>query len=71
MNDINNTLKIMVRSWLLNKNIIENHNSDKLLKEFLRTKPYNIMQNELTILFILPSIMKIEIYKILLENNNN
>ena len=56
--------KLINSSKLLNKKYI-----NKLVNKFLNTEPFNLMKNDLLILSIINNIMKIEIYKILLNKN--
>ena len=77
MSEVSEILKTLIRFWLKEK--LKNHDfkfSDDLLKgnnvknlvnDFLNTKPYDSMKNEVLILSIIDKIMQIEIYRILLN----
>lgn len=75
MTEVNNTLKFLIRNWLnssdieITKDLLSDDNIEKLIDKFLSTKPYNSMKNEILIISSLSKIMKIEVYRILINNN--
>ena len=77
MSEVSEILKTLIRFWLNEKyesqeikfsdKLLNNKNVTKLVKEFLNTKPYDSMKNEILILSIINKLMQIEIYRILLK----
>jgi len=75
MSEVSEILKNLIRFWLKNKYEEENlifsddllklKNIKKLVNEFLNTKPYDSMKNEVLILSMIDKIMQIELYRIL------
>ena len=78
MSEVSEILKTLIRFWLNEKyksreinfsdKLLNNKNVNKLVDEFLNTKPYDSMKNEVLILSIINKLMQIEIYRILLKN---
>ena len=78
MSEVSEILKTLIRFWLNEKyesreikfsdKLLNNKNVNKLVDEFLNTKPYDSMKNEVLILSIISKLMQIEIYRILLKN---
>ena len=77
MSELSEILKTLIRFWLNEKyknqdiafsdDLLKDNNIKKLVKNFLNTKPYDSMKNELLILSMIDKIMRIEIYRILLN----
>ena len=77
MSEVSEILKTFIRFWLNEKyesqkikfsdKLLNNKNVTKLVDEFLNTKPYDSMKNEVLILSIINKLMQIEIYRILLK----
>lgn len=77
MSEVSEILKTFIRFWLNEKyesqeikfsdKLLNNKNVTKLVNEFLNTKPYDSMKNEVLILSIINKLMQIEIYRILLK----
>lgn len=77
MSEVSEILKTLIRFWLNEKyesreikfsdKLLNNKNVIKLVDEFLNTKPYDSMKNEVLILSIINKLMQIEIYRILLK----
>ena len=77
MSEVSEILKTLIRFWLNEKyksqeikfsdKLLNNKNINKLVDEFLNTKPYDSMKNEILILSIINKLMQIEIYRILLK----
>jgi hypothetical protein len=77
MSEVSEILKTLIRFWLNEKyesqeikfsdKLLNNKNVTKLVDEFLNTKPYDSMKNEVLILSIINKLMQIEIYRILLK----
>lgn len=77
MSEVSKILKTLIRFWLNEKyesqeikfsdKLLNNKNVTKLVDEFLNTKPYDSMKNEVLILSIINKLMQIEIYRILLK----
>ena len=77
MSEVSEILKTLIRFWLNEKyksreinfsdKLLNNKNVNKLVDEFLNTKPYDSMKNEVLILSIINKLMQIEIYRILLK----
>ena len=78
MSEVSEILKTLIRDWLKEKyesqeikfsdKLLNNKNVTKLVDEFLNTKPYDSMKNEVLILSIINKLMQIEIYRILLKD---
>ena len=78
MSEVSEILKTLIRFWLNKKyesqeikfsdKLLNNKNVTKLVDEFLNTKPYDSMKNEVLILSIINKLMQIEIYRILLKD---
>ena len=77
MSEVSEILKTLIRLWLKEKyeskeiifsdKLLNSKNVTKLVDEFLNTKPYDSMKNEVLILSIINKLMQIEIYRILLK----
>ena len=77
MSEVSEILKTFIRFWLNEKyesqeikfsdKLLNNKNVTKLVNEFLNTKPYDSMKNEVLILSIINKLMQIEIYRIFLK----
>ena len=77
MSEVSEILKTLIRFWLNEKyesqeikfsdKLLNSKNVIKLVDEFLNTKPYDSMKNEVLILSIINKLMQIEIYRILLK----
>tara|TARA_Y100000991_G_C21864764_1_gene302484 strand:- start:459 stop:695 length:237 start_codon:yes stop_codon:yes gene_type:complete len=77
MSEVSEILKTLIRFWLKEKyeskeikfsdKLLNSKNVIKLVDEFLNTKPYDSMKNEVLILSIINKLMQIEIYRILLK----
>ena len=77
MSEVSEILKTLIRFWLKEKyeskeikfsdKLLNNKNVTKLVDEFLNTRPYDSMKNEVLILSIINKLMQIEIYRILLK----
>ena len=77
MSELSEILKTLIRFWLNEKyknqdiafsdDLLKDNNIKKLVKNFLNTKPYDSMKNELLILSMIDKIIRIEIYRILLN----
>ena len=77
MSEVSEILKTLIRFWLnerykneeliFSDDLLKGNNVKILVKDFLNTKPYDSMKNELLILSIIHKIMQIEIYRILLN----
>ena len=75
MSEVSEILKTLIRFWLnerykneeliFSDDLLKGNNVKILVKDFLNTKPYDSMKNELLILSIIHKIMQIEIYRIL------
>jgi hypothetical protein len=75
MSEVSEILKNLIRFWLKNKyeeedlifsdDLLKLKNIKKLVNEFLNTKPYDSMKNEVLILSMIDKIMQIELYRIL------
>ena len=77
MSEVSEILKTLIRFWLNEKyknqeiifsdDLLKCNNVKILVKKFLNTKPYDSMKNEVLILSMIDKIMRIEIYRILLN----
>jgi len=77
MSEVSEILKTLIRFWLneryknqeliFSDDLLKGNNVKILVKDFLNTKPYDSMKNELLILSMIHKIMQIEIYRILLN----
>jgi len=77
MSEVSEILKTLIRFWLNEKyknqefifsdDLLKCNNVKILVENFLNTKPYDSMKNEVLILSMIDKIMRIEIYRILLK----
>ena len=77
MSEVSEILKTLIRFWLNEKyknqefifsdDLLKGNNVKILVENFLNTKPYDSMKNEVLILSMIDKIMRIEIYRILLN----